>query len=273
MGAMRLVLFLLVVYSFLVIIVYFMQRSLQYFPSNDMGDPRLPEQLKMQVVTIKTEDGLDNVSWFAPPKEKNGKIIVVFHGNGGNISHRDIKAARLTGEGYGVLLCGYRGYGRNPGNPTETGLYRDARATVKWLEKQGYNIGQMVFYGESLGSGVAIQMATEFNPKHIILEAPFSSALSVAKRHYFYLPVDYMMKDRYDSLAKIGKVKASLLIVHGTLDGVIPISEGRKLFEAANHPKEFITIENAGHNNLYEMQAGLPIAGWLEKQITQEKQP
>lgn len=273
MGLVRLIPFLLVVYIFLVIIVYFMQRSLQYFPSADMGDPQLPKRLNMQVVTIKTEDGLDIVSWFAPPKEKNGKIIVLFHGNGGNISHRDIKAAKFTGEGYGVFLCGYRGYGKNPGNPTETGLYRDARAAVKWLEKQGYNIGQMVFYGESLGSGVAVQMATEFQPKHIILEAPFSSALSVAKRHYFYLPVDIMMKDRYDSLSKIGKVKASLLIFHGVYDGVIPISEGRKLFEAANHPKEFIAIENAGHNNLYEMQAGQPVSAWLERQIAQEKQP
>jgi fermentation-respiration switch protein FrsA (DUF1100 family) len=213
------------------------------------------------------------VSWFAPPMEKNGKIIVLFQGNGGNISHRDAKAAKFTGEGYGVLLCGYRGYGQNPGKPTEEGIYRDARAALKWLEKQGYNIGQMVFYGESLGSGVAVQMAVEFQPKHVILEAPFSSAADVAKKHYFYLPVDLMMKDRYDSHAKIKNMKASLLIIHGVYDGVIPISQGRKLFEAANHPKEFIAIENAGHNNLYEMQAGLPVSGWLEKQIQQEQQP
>jgi len=272
MGAIRLILFLCTVYFFLVIIVYFMQRSLQYFPSKDMGDPRLPGLLKMQVVSIKAEDGLENTSWFAPPKEKDGKIIVLFHGNGGNISHRDTKAALFMGHGYGVMLCGYRGYGLNPGNPTEEGLYRDGRAAVKWLEGQGFKIGQMVFYGESLGGGVAVQLATEFQPKHIILEAPFASAADVAKKHYFYLPVDMMMKDRYDSHAKIKNMKASLLIVHGVYDGVIPISQGKKLFEAANHPKEFITIENAGHNNLYEMQAGLPITGWLEKQVRQERQ-
>ncbi len=262
--------FFLSVYALLVVIVYFMQRSLQYYPSKDMGDAGILAMLNMQVVKTKTEDGLELTSWFTPPQEKTGQIIVYFHGNAGNISGRADKAGFYVERGYGIYLAGYRGYGQNPGNPTEKGLYRDARAAIRWLQNAGYEIGQMVFYGESLGSAVAVQMASEFQPKRLILEAPMSSAVDVAKRNYFYLPVDYMMKDRFDSAAKIGKVTASLLIVHGDQDGVVPHALGKKLFEAANHPKEFVTIEHAAHNNLYEFKAGLPIVAWLEKQAEQK---
>lgn len=272
-GLARLIFFFLVVYVLLVIIVYFYQRSLQYFPSKDMGDPKLAESQKMQVVTIRTEDGLALTSWFAPPKDPADKVIVYFQGNGGNISHRASKAQYFMEKGYGVLLCGYRGYGLNPGNATEEGLYLDARATLKWLEAQGYKTGQLVFYGESLGSGVAVQMAGELQPRQLILEAPFTSAADVAKRAYFYLPVDMLMKDRYDSLAKIKDVKSALLIVHGDHDGVIPLDLGKKLFDAANHPKEFVTIERGGHNDLYDMHAAFPILEWLGKQVEAEKKP
>lgn len=270
-GLARLAFFVFVVYALLVVVISFLQRKLQYFPSSDMGDPKIPELLGMKPATIKTEDGLDLVSWFAPPKEQDGKIIVYFHGNAGNISNRDTKAAFYIQRGYGILLCGYRGYGLNPGTPTEEGLYKDARANIKWLSAQGYSMAQLVLYGESLGSGVAVQMAGEFQPKQVVLEAPFSSAAHVAKKAYFWLPVDSIMKDRYDNLEKIPHVKADILIVHGDRDEVVPIALGKRLFEAANHPKQFITIERGQHNDLYDLQAGAPIAEWLARK-PEEKQ-
>lgn len=246
----RLAFFCLVVYAVLVAIVFMTQRSLQYHPSSDMGDPKMRELLGMREVTYETDDGLKLTSWYAPPKEKDGKVIVYFHGNAGNISGRAARARMFIDHGYGVLLAEYRGYGGNPGSPTEEGLYKDGRAALKFLDDEGYRVSQMVFYGESLGSGVSVQLAGEVQPPQMILESAFTSAVEVGARVYFYLPVSLMMRDRYDSLSKIKGVKSSLLMLHGAHDGLIPLFLGRKLFDAANDPKQFIEISNGGHANL-----------------------
>jgi uncharacterized protein len=268
----RLILELVLVYVLLVGVIYLIQRNLQYFPDRNFagapGDAGLPE---MKAVSLRTIDGLDLFSWFAPPREKGGRIVAMFHGNAGNISHRAIKARYFLDRGYGVYLCGYRGFGGNPGAPTEEGLYNDARAGLKWIEELGYSPGQFVLYGESLGTGVAVQMATELQPRALILESPFSNTLEVARLRYPFLPVDLMLKDRYESIGKIAKVKSSLLIVHGDEDPVIPIHLGKKLFDAANHPKEFCSVAGAHHNDLYEHHAGHIICDWLDKQVKEEK--
>lgn len=265
-GLVRLAFFILVIYAATVLAVYIFQRRLQYFPDDDIGDPEAPGILGMKAVTAKTDDGLDLVAWFAPPKQKNGRIVVLFHGNGGNIAHRAIKASQFMARGYGVFLSEYRGYGGNPGSPTEEGLYRDGRAALKWLDGEGYGIGRLVLYGESIGSGVAVQLAAEVQPRAVVLEAPFTSAADVAKRAYPVLPIDFLMKDRFDNIKKIGMSKPNLLIVHGDRDEVVPHKLGKKLFDAANHPKEFVTIENGTHNDLFERGAGHAVLDWLDKQ-------
>lgn len=265
-GLVRLAFFILVLYAAIVLAVYIFQRRLQYFPDNDLGDAEAPGILGFKSVKARTSDNFDLVAWFSPPKKKDGRVIVFFHGNGGNIAHRAIKASQMTARGYGVFLCEYRGYGGNPGSPTEEGLYRDGRAALQWLENEGYGIGRLVLYGESIGSGVAVQLAAEVQPRTVILEAPFTSAADVAKRAYPILPVDAMMKDRFDNIKKIGMSKPSLLIVHGDRDEVVPHKLGKKLFEAANHPKEFIAIEHGTHNDLFEHGAGHAILDWLDKQ-------
>jgi uncharacterized protein len=268
----RLIVQLLAFYLLVVILVYFYQRNLQYFPDRAaVGAPKDSGVPEMKLVSVRTSDNLTLAAWFAPPKDKGGKIVVMFHGNAGNIAGRSVKARYFMDRGYGVYLCEYRGFGGNPGSPSEQGLYLDARAGLKWLEEQGYTPGQFVIYGESIGTGVAVQMALEVQPRLVILEAPFSSAADVAKMRYSFLPVDLMLKDRYDSIDKIGKINASLLIVHGDEDPVIPLRFGKKLFEAANHPKEFCTIEAAGHNDLYDHHAGHIICDWLDKQVKDER--
>jgi fermentation-respiration switch protein FrsA (DUF1100 family) len=259
-------------YALLVVFVYFYQRRLQYFPdASNPGTPKDANVPEMSIINVKTADDLELVAWFAPPKKKDGKIVILFHGNAGNLAGRGIKARYFLGRDYGVLLSEYRGFGRNPGSPSEEGLYKDARAVLKWLEEKLYSPAQFVLYGESIGTGVAVQMALETQPKYLILEAPFSSAAEVAKLTYPYLPVDFMMHDRFDSLEKIPKVYANLLIVHGDEDPVIPIELGKKLFDAANHPKEFCSIARGGHSDLYDYHAGHIIADWLDKQVQAEK--
>lgn len=247
--------------------MYIFQRHFQYYPNrNALPTPAEAGVPWMNAVEARTADNLILNGWFVPPRKPDGKIVVLFHGNAGNISHRVIKAAHFYEKDYGVYLAEYRGYGGNPGMPTETGLYTDARAALSFLEKQGYSRAQIVLYGESIGTGVAVEMATKLQPGQLILEAPFTSAVDVAALTYFWLPVKYLMKDRFESLEKIKSVKSALLIVHGDEDGVIPIALSQKLYEAANHPKEFITINGGGHSDLYEHHAGHVIVEWLARQ-------
>jgi uncharacterized protein len=262
---------LLAFYAVVLVAVYLAQRSLQYFPDKNFpgepGDSGVPE---MQIVALQTEDGLSLNAWFVPPPGKDGQIVVFFHGNAGHIGHRATKARHFIDKGLGVLMVEYRGFGGNRGRPTEEGLYKDGRAALRFLEQREYTVSQLVLYGESIGSGVAVQMAIEIQPRYLILEAPFSSAADVAKRQYSFLPVDFLMKDRYDNIEKIAEVSSSLLIVHGDEDAVIPIGLAERLFERANHPKEFIAINGGHHNDLYEHHAGHIVTEWLEKQIAAE---
>jgi fermentation-respiration switch protein FrsA (DUF1100 family) len=264
---LKLLLWLVGGYVFVVVFVYAFQRQLQYFPgTRPVGIPKdhgLPE---MRSVTVTTDDGLRLVAWFAPPKKKDGRIVVVFHGNGGSIADRPVKARHFIDQGYGVYFCEYRGYGGNAGSPSEQGFYSDARTAFRWLEHEGYSPAQFVIYGESIGTGVAVQMAKEIQPKILILESPFTSAVDIGRFVYPQLPVSLLMKDRFDSIAKIGGIRSSLLIVHGDEDVTIPIVFAKRLFDAANHPKEFIAINGAGHTDLYDHHAGHIITDWLEKQ-------
>jgi fermentation-respiration switch protein FrsA (DUF1100 family) len=258
---------LAIAYLAVVVLVYFGQRFLQYYP--DRSPPVKPADsgvAAMKEIKVRTEDGLDLLAWFAPPKNKDGKVIVLYHGNAGHIGHRAMKMKVFLDAGFGVYLCEYRGYGGNPGSISEDGFYKDARSALKWLDENGYAPPQWVIYGESIGSGPAVQMALEFQPKTLILESPFSSATDVGRRAYFWLPVDLLLKDRYDNISKITSVHSSLFIIHGDEDPVIPITLSKKLYDAANHPKQFITIEGGGPNDLYEHHAGHIILEWLEKQ-------
>jgi len=267
----RIVFQLLAVYAVVLIAVYLAQRSLQYFPDkNYPGTPQDNGVPDMEIVELKTEDGLTLNAWFAPPPKKDGQIVVLFHGNAGHIGHRAIKAQHFIDRGIGVLLLEYRGFGGNQGRPTEQGLYHDGRAALRFLEQREYTVSQLIFYGESIGSGIAVQMALEIQPRYMILEAPFSSAADVAKRQYFFLPIDFLMKDRYDNIEKIADIKTNLLIVHGDEDFVIPIDLAERLFARANHPKEFITINGGHHNDLFDHHAGHIVNEWLEKQIAAE---
>jgi fermentation-respiration switch protein FrsA (DUF1100 family) len=268
-GYQRLLIEIAAIYLIVVIGIFFFQRDIEYFPWNGpVPSPKEAGVPEMSAVQLKTTDGLDLLAWFAPPRNKNGKVVVIFHGNAGNIAMRSNKARILIDHGYGVLLAEYRGFSGNPGSPSEQGLYNDGRAAIKWLGDKGYSKDRLVIYGESVGTGVAVQMAQEIQPKWLILEAPFTSAADVAKDAYHHLlPVDLLMHDRFDSIDKIAQVKSRLLVVQGTDDEVIPIKFGERLFATANQPKCMFVVHDAHHNDLYDFGAGQKIADWLDKQV------
>jgi hypothetical protein len=242
-------LYVLIAYAAFAAIMYVMQRSLMYFPDRQPLQPAQAGLPEMQIVRFGTADGLELMAWYRPASGER-PTIVYFHGNGGNIAGRGYKVKPYLDAGYGVMLAEYRGYGGNPGSPHEAGLYADGRAALDWLAVQGVSPERLVIYGESLGSGVAVQLARERAPAALVLEAPFSSAVDVAASAYWFLPVRWLIKDRFDSVAKIGAVRAPLLLIHGERDHVVPVRFGRRLFDAAAEPKEAIFLPQGGHNDL-----------------------
>ncbi len=243
--------------------LYFNQRSFMYFP--DRTAPNLLDY-KLQgsvVAKITTPDGLALQGWYFPPTQMSAPVIVYFHGNGGHYANRYYKVLPYLQVGYGVLLAEYRGYGGNPGFPSEQGFYTDARAWMDFLKQKNISLQNTILYGESIGSGVATQMATEYRTRALILEAPFTSAAAVGQRVYFYMPVTYLIKDSYDNLGKIASVKMPVLIIHGDNDTTIPVLFGKALYEEAREPKKFIAVEKAGHNDLYDYGAALSVMEFL----------
>lgn len=252
------------IYFLLLIFLYLNQRNMMYHPNTHIADPAAYGASRDIIVSYQTQDSISLNSWyFAGRPEK--PVILYFQGNAGHIGDRISKVKNFINKGYGVLLAGYRGYGGNPGNPSEQGFYQDARAAIAFLKANGYSQNKIILYGESIGSGVATQMATEGQFSGLVLEAPFTSIVDVAQSKYFYAPVRLLLKDQYDNLYKIKNIHLPLLIIHGTEDQTVPIHWGHALASASNPPKRFVSLTGAGHGNLYDFGADLHVLEFLEK--------
>ena len=232
------------------------QRSLTYFPDTTRPTPAESDVPELEPVTLETGDGLSLLAWHAPPRATGAPSLVYFHGNAGHIGMRGFKVRAYLNAGLGVLLTTWRGYSGNPGTPTEDGLYADGRAARAFLRARGCGDAQQILYGESLGTGVAVHLARESSPAALVLEAPYSSVVDIASGRFPLLPVGPLIADRFDSAAKIGKVAAPVLIVHGERDRTIPVRLARKLFRRAREPKEGVFIPEADHADLPDF--GLP---------------
>jgi fermentation-respiration switch protein FrsA (DUF1100 family) len=202
-------------------------------------------------VVIVTPDGTKLRAWHAPARDGRPTIIL-FHGNAGSLAGRTDRFEFLRSRGFGLLFVSYRGYGGSGGSPTEAGLVEDGLAAYDWLAARGLKGGDIAIIGESLGSGVAVRVAAKRKVAALVLEAPFSSAVDVAKDQYWWLPVDLLMKDRFDSASVIGQVHVPLLIVHGDADEVTPYALGKRMLQAANEPKRMITIPGGTHASIFE---------------------
>ncbi|HRC27668.1 MAG TPA: alpha/beta fold hydrolase, partial [Alphaproteobacteria bacterium] len=217
----------------------------------------------MEGVEVKTDDGLALEGWFFPPPEDSAKpVLVYFHGNAGSIQNRGPVVRPWMEDGYGVLLVEYRGYGGNPGSPSEEGLYEDARAWLGWLAGHGIADGRVIVYGESLGSGVAVQMAMEHpGLLAVVLQSAYTSLPDVARLSYPYVPVNLLMKDRFETLDKIGSLNVPVLLLHGARDPLIPVAQANALYEAAVEPKRIVVFPEGRHNDLSaeDRKAGLDL--------------
>ena len=270
---LRLLIAFVIAYTALVAILMLRQRSFIYFPQIP-GIPNIANAPWMSEIEVTTTDGLKIKSWFSPPKE--GKpTIVFFHGNAGNVEMiAAYKGLPFVQAGFGLLAAEYRGYSGNPGGPSEEGLYKDARAQIDWLAKEKNIKGDdLIIYGESVGSGVAVQMATEYAANALILEVPFSSMLDVARTKYFFVPfISKTLKDKYMNHEKIGSVHIPILMGIGGHDMVVTAHLGKKLFNAANEPKTLKVYDKAGHNTLYEYGFARDVIEFINAQGVQAEQ-
>lgn len=203
----------------------------------------------MREVAVASPGGLTLTAWHAPAKPGR-RTIVYFQGNAGTLADRHERVLAYLQHGFGVLLVGYRGYGGNPGFPTELGLYEDARGHLDWLARQGVRDQALVLYGESLGAAIAIQMATERKAAALALEAPFASILHSARDRFPMFAFDWLIKDKFASIDKIDRINMPLFIIHGARDGVTPLRFGQMLYERAKQPKSSVWLPDAGHNDL-----------------------
>jgi uncharacterized protein len=238
----------LAVYACIAVVLYVTQRSLMYFPETTRTTPAqagLPEAVEVPLIAA---DGVHITAWHVPPRS-GFPVIVYFHGNGGALRYNVARFRELVGAGIGLVALEYRGYGGNGGSPSERGLIADGEAAYAFAAAH-YPVQQIVLWGQSLGSGVAVAVAAEKPVSRLILEAPFTSAAAVASIRYWYMPVSLLMKDQFRSDERIRKVTAPLLILHGLKDTVVPYAMGERMFELANQPKHIVRFLDGGHEDL-----------------------
>jgi len=237
---------LVIIYFFIISLTYIFQRSLLYHPNenNYSGDQLL---VPIQEKRIMTKDKIELKSWHHDKKNKNFKTILFLHGNAGSLENRIHKINHLNNIKINFLIFAWRGFSGNKGNPTEKGLYEDALSAVKWLKNNGINEKDIILYGESLGTAIAIEIAQNKDFAGIILESPFTSMVDAGKEKYPFLPVKFLLKDKYQSSAKIKNINSPILIMHGKVDKLVPFHMGKKMYELANEPKYYYFSEYDDH--------------------------
>jgi len=260
---LRLIAIAAALYVAFVVLLYMMERTFLY-PASSYRTTAVEAGLAaFQDLTLATSDGERLVAWWKAP-EPGRAVLVYFHGNGGSLWNRRFRARLLAEDGRGLLMVSYRGYSGSTGGPTESGLREDARAAYAWAT-QRVEAKQLVLYGESLGSGVAVRLASERPVGGVILEAPFTSTADIAKLTYWFVPVDLLMRDQFRSIDLIDTIKAPLLVLHGERDGLIPIRLGQKLFEAAQEPKRFVRLPGVSHVDVLEGGGLAPVRAFLSE--------
>ena len=247
MNYFSLILLIFVVfYFFIVISTYLFQRNLLYHPSenNYFGDEL---EVTIKKVKIKTYDDIELISWYHKKNLKGNKTLLFLHGNAGSLENRIHKINHFKDMNINFLIIAWRGFSGNKGKPTEKGLYEDARSAVRWLASKGIKEKDIIIYGESLGTGIACEIAQKKNFAGIILESPFTSMIAAGKDRYPYLPVRLLLKDKYESNKKIKNIESPILIMHGKVDNIVPFHMGQKMYELANKPKFFYFSEYDDH--------------------------
>ena len=246
MSFTKLVILIIVTYCLLLTFVFFYQRKLLYHPnfSNHVTGDGLIHSIEK--INIKTEDNIDLKGWFHL-KDLKKKTILFFHGNAGTLDNRIYKLNFLGNLDINFLIIAWRGYSGSSGKPTELGLYQDAKSAVNWLNLKGIAEKNIILYGESLGTSVAIEIGQNKNFAGMILEAPFTSMVDTGKKYYPFFPVKLLLKDKYESKNKIKNIKFPILVMHGKKDKIIPFYMGEAIYNLANKPKFKYFSDNDDH--------------------------
>jgi fermentation-respiration switch protein FrsA (DUF1100 family) len=248
--AARLLAFAIALVGVLLVLAWMGQRRMIYFPSGDVPTPAQVGLPRAETVSFATDDGLMLNGWFVPAERSDAVTVIVFNGNAGNRAYRSDLAVRFAAGGMAVLLFDYRGYGDNPGSPSEEGLALDARAARRYvLSRPDVDARRLVYFGESLGSAVAVRLAVEHPAHAVILRSPFTSFVEMGRLHYPILPVRWILRDRYPSIDRIARIGCPLLVIAGANDTIVPASQSQRLFDAALEPKRLVIVEGADHND------------------------
>jgi uncharacterized protein len=242
--------------------LYAFQRALLYpVPQTTRTTPAAAGFPEAEEVVATTSDGERVILWHVPPKADR-PVIIFLHGNGDILAGRVSRFRELTADGTGLVALSFRGYAGSTGKPTEQGLLADGAAAYDFAVTR-YPSSRIVPWGYSLGSGVAVAVATTRTVGAVVLEAPYASIVDVAAAAYPIFPVRLLMLDRFHSDRRIGALKAPLLVMHGERDSVIAVAFGRQLYALAPEPKRFVAFENGTHINLDEQGAVRTVHAFL----------
>ena len=253
-------------YILLLTVVFFFQGNLLYHPSVDnyLKDQAGREPTEIEKVKITTKGNLDLLGWFYNRDLKKLKTILFLHGNAGSLENRTYKLNHFKELDVNFLIIAWRGFSGNKGKPNETGLYEDARSAIKWLDVKGIKEQNIILYGESLGTGVAVEVAQNKNYAGVILESPFTSMVNMGKKYYPFFPVSFLLKDKFESNKKIVNISVPVFIVHGKVDKIVPYDMGKKMYELANEPKFFHSQEYGDHMIDYDERLLLALKRFIQ---------
>jgi fermentation-respiration switch protein FrsA (DUF1100 family) len=239
-----------------------LHRYFLYLPDKTRYAPKDVGLSAVEEITFEGTKGAKLIAWHLPPVGQKPTLLY-FTGNSGSAANRARKIDAIAGKGYGVLMLNYRRFGGSTGWPTEANNVADAAAAYDLLRASGVKARDIVAYGESLGTGVATRLSQERPVKALVLEAPFTSVVEVGKQVWWFLPLRLIMGDQYRTIDRIGSIDVPLLILHGARDSLIPVTQARQVYAAANEPKQLAIMRNGGHNDLYEHGAFNKVAEFL----------
>jgi fermentation-respiration switch protein FrsA (DUF1100 family) len=233
---LQFILTIFAIYFLVLVFLYFYQRSLLYHPNeNNYSGDKI--SVDIEKVKIQTSDNIELLGWYHEKNLKDYKTLVYFHGNAGSLENRIHKLNHFQDMNINFLIVAWRGFNGNKGKPSEKGLYVDGKSTIDWLIKKGVDEKNLILYGESLGTGVATHLAQNKNYAGVILETPFTSMVDAAKNFYPYVPINLLLKDKFENFKKVKNINAPILVMHGEVDKIVPFSMGKKIYEIANNPK------------------------------------
>jgi uncharacterized protein len=263
-GFLKIILYAVIVYVAIVAIAYAVQSKLMYFPDATRVEPDRLGLDGVREIELTAPDGARIISWYAPAPPGQPTLLY-FHGNGGGLAGRAQRLARYQNARLGVFMMSWRSYSGSTGSPSERANVADARRAYDHLVGLGVKPADIVLYGESLGSGVAVQLAMDVPEGGVVLDAPYTSTVDLGAKAYPYLPVRWLMRDRYESARRIAGIAKPLLIMHGTLDTVIPVAMGRQLHELAREPKKLVIFPRGNHADLDQHGAVDALRAWIDE--------